>query len=342
MKKNNYPILLEKFLRREATSEEVEQLIAWFCRNDTKEMLFKSYADKWDEASPQLDMKTQRDMLGKLKKQISEESKSIFARSWKRWVRSAAAVLIPLLVGAAVYALIDTPAKNISVKPMLVKVENGQKANLELPDGTRVWLNSASHLSYNGNFNKKDRVVNLEGEAYFEVAKDASRPFIVKTNDLSVRALGTCFDVKAYPNDNSVTTTLIEGKVSVGNSLGSTILVPNQKLTFDKKNRKFVKASVYDAELSGLWKNNELAFDSETLEEIALELERMYNIHVIFATDNIRQYRFSGKIKNNSLESVFQLISLTAPITYRVEDSVVVLRENVREKPLYHKMKVNR
>ncbi len=117
----------------------------------------------------------------------------------------------------------------VSQDPFMVAVDYGQKANLTLPDGTKVWLNSATHLSYDAEYNKSDRKIYLDGEAYFEVAKNKDKRFIVCCNDLEIEALGTTFDVKGYCDDHSVTTLLAEGSVKVSNKTDVTLLKPGEK-----------------------------------------------------------------------------------------------------------------
>jgi Fe2+-dicitrate sensor, membrane component len=333
MTENDYYILLEKFLKKEATSEETRQLTEWFCQPDTKEKLDDFYTAKWGEAPAVLDTKLQNSMLENIRNEMHPGR-----RRWSlplgKLMRYAAAAVIPVMLGAGAYFLIGHLSPGNS-KEMIVSVDNGQKANLQLPDGTRVWLNSGSSIRYDKSYNQHDRIIALEGEAYFEVAKDKKRPFIVKANAVSVRAVGTAFDVKAYANDDAITTTLIEGKVNVFDKTTTSQLLPNQKITFNKSNHTFDKVQVYDAAIAGLWKNNQLAFDSETLEDIAKVLERMYNIQVVFDSEQIKQVRFSGRIKNNSLESVLQLISLTSPIHYNVKDSIVTLKQNTKKKLNY-------
>jgi ferric-dicitrate binding protein FerR (iron transport regulator) len=212
-----------------------------------------------------------------------------------------------------------------------MKVDIGQKAGVQLPDGTQIWLNSASSLTYDTEYNQKDRIVYLQGEAYFEVSSDKEKPFIVKTDDVSVEALGTSFNVKAYPDDDYVTATLIEGSVKVSSPFQSDLLKPNEKLAFSKNKQQFTKTVLLDAERNISWKNNYLAFEQENLEDIAKVLERMYNVQIQFTSEKLKHIRFSGTITNNNLESVLQLIMLVSPIRYSIEkDSVIIIKESPR------------
>ncbi|MDR2816037.1 MAG: DUF4974 domain-containing protein, partial [Proteiniphilum sp.] len=208
-----------------------------------------------------------------------------------------------------------------------VQVEIGQKAKMQLPDGTSVWLNSSGSITYDNTYNKKDRVVYLQGEAYFEVSKDQKRPFIVKMNEISVEALGTSFNVKAYPEDNYIVATLIEGSIRISSPVQSELLAPNERITVTKSDGQFVKNILPDAKKNISWINSQLAFEQERMEDIAKMLERMYNVRICFASEKLKDIRFSGTIKNNNMENVLQLIEFVAPIRYTLEkDATITIR----------------
>ena len=203
--------------------------------------------------------------------------------------------------------------------------EKSQKTNIILPDGTRVWLNSGSSLSYDGTFGLDSRDVRLEGEGYFDVAKNPECRFRVHTTGYTVEALGTSFNVKAYPDDAVSITTLIEGSVLIEAADGSsTVLEPLEAVVL--RNGNLSKRISETAEFAGLWRNNELIVDSgTTLESLASLLEREYNIRFVFRNERIRNLEFEGIIKNNNLNNVLQLIELSGKVSYSIEDDTVVL-----------------
>jgi transmembrane sensor len=330
MTENGHYRILEKFLQKEATSSEIRQLSEWLCRPESQKELSDYFARKWESAPHTIDLELQSNMLEVLREKIAPRPKQLPHRMFKV-MKYVAAIVLPFVIGVGSYLLADKISSSRD-KDMVVSVDNGQKAALQLPDGTKVWLNSGSHIRYDKSYNKQDRIVSFEGEAYFEVAKDKKRPFIVKVGAVSVRAVGTAFNVKGYDNDNTITATLMEGKIDVFDSKSSIRLSPNEKITFDKNRLTFEKAQIYDANIASQWKNNRLAFDSETLEDIGKALERMYNVQMVFDTEAIKQIRFSGTIKNNSLESVLQLISLTSPIDYSIQNSIVTLKFDKNKK----------
>jgi ferric-dicitrate binding protein FerR (iron transport regulator) len=328
--KNELNILLEKFLQRQASAEEIIRLKELFNQAEAQEILSALYKEKWEQATFTPETEVEERIWSHLQKKIDSDFTATVTPLpiWKKGLRIAASILIPLFLIGLSYYYFDHKA-TLPTGEMIVKVDIGQKACMQLPDGTQIWLNSASSLTYDEKYNQKDRIVYLQGEAYFEVGKDKEKPFIVKTDAVSVEALGTSFNVKAYPDDDKVTATLIEGSVRVSSLFQSDLLKPNEKLSFSKSKQQFSKTVLLDAERNASWKNNRLAFEQENLEEIAKVLERMYNVHIQFSSEKSKHIRFSGTIANNNLENVLQLIALVSPVRYSIEkDSVIVIHES--------------
>ena len=166
----------------------------------------------------------------------------------------------------------------------------------------------------------------MSGEGYFEVAKDTASRFIVKAGEMEVEALGTTFNVKAYQEDRELITTLFEGKVRTSVGKDEVLLKPDESLSFDKSSRRMIISDDLAA-YARMWKDNELVFRGATMEEVAVMLDRLYNVKVRFASEKVKRYRFSGVIKNNSLDNVIELISLTAPIMYKKVGGEIIIEE---------------
>jgi len=190
-------------------------------------------------------------------------------------------------------------------------------------------LDVATHLSYDAEYNKSDRKIYLDGEAYFEVAKNKDKRFIVCCNDLEIEALGTTFDVKGYGDDLSVTTLLAEGSVRVSNKTNTTLLKPGEKVEYHKNKQTFTKSPISDLREIDFWRNNMLIFNSASLAEIATTLERMYGVKVVFDSEKLKNVPFSGTIRNSSLHNVFYIISLTYPLTYKLEGDTVKIGSSI-------------
>lgn len=340
MEKTDYIQLFDKFLQKQASTEEIQTLIQWL----KSEGSFHDWAEEeWSMASTEMDADVQQRLLVRIKNKINRESNvrlSIPTKENKQyklylWTsRIASIAMIILLTSLSVYYY---TAKQLKMQDMIVSVDKGQKATIVLPDGSKVWINSDSKLVYGSRFTAKERVLELEGEAYFEVAPDKDRPFIVETDDLSVKALGTTFDVKSYKEDNWASTVLMSGKVEVRSRKEILILEPDQRILFDKATGKMEKSVVTDATDYSGWMYNTLSFDAETFENIVQTLQRLYNTRIIFESESLKKYRFTGTPGNTSLESILQILSLTSPLSYEVKDSVIILRENTKEKAWYEK-----
>jgi ferric-dicitrate binding protein FerR (iron transport regulator) len=325
---NELSILIEKFLRRQINTGEVSRLKELLTQAEAGDMLSGFYDEKWEQAADTPEKEAEGRIWSKLQGQIQPEAIASFPAAkkrfpWKKGLRIAASILIPLFCTGLGYYYSENNMIRGNNK-MTVQVEIGQKAKMQLPDGTHVWLNSASSLAYDNTYNKNERVVYLQGEAYFEVNKDKTCPFIVKSNDISIEALGTSFNVKAYPDDNYMMATLLEGSIRVSSISRSEILSPNERLIFSKNNGQFIRSVQPDAEKNISWINGQLSFEQERLEDIAKVLEHMYNVRVHFTSDKLKNIRFSGTVKNNNLENVLQLIAFVSPIRYSLENDTTI------------------
>ncbi len=204
-----------------------------------------------------------------------------------------------------------------------VIIPYGKKSMITLSDGTKVWLNAGSQLVYPSVFLRKKREVMLIGEAYFDVAKNTAKPFIVRTSDMNVQVLGTRFDVSAYPEDDFVAAILEEGSVGLeikGNGVMAQdqqiLLRPNEKLSLNRESRETI-VQVVDVSMYTSWKEGILKSESEDLNRLIKKIERYYNIHVTLKDPLVGVYKISGKLDlEKSSEEVLNIIKLTVPIDW--------------------------
>ena len=242
-----------------------------------------------------------------------------------------------------------------------ITAPKGSKTELTLPDGTKVWLNADSRISYPVDFFNGDRIVTLSGEAFFDVTKFKGKRFIVKTSAIVLNVLGTKFNVKAYPNEKTIKTTLIEGLVSITSLRNDKneppiLLKPNQtavyykdkKVDFSENNptkpiEPYKKTELVYIEqkvntiLHTSWKDEKWVIDGESLGNLAIELERRYNVIIEFENESIKKYTFNGILANESLEQVLNIIKISAPINFIVINSQVLIKENKVIKNKYDK-----
>ena len=205
----------------------------------------------------------------------------------------------------------------------------GEKFVIQLTDGTKVWLNSGSRLRFAQNLNRTsgERLVFLDGEAFFDVAKDKSRPFIVKTGDLDIQVLGTKFNVSGYKMDRQISTTLVEGSVRVMNTQknrNQIELKPSYQATFKRDDGNLSK-NLVDTDLFTAWMSDRLVVNGLTFSEILEKLERSYNVTISNSAINLQNQVYKGEFQNEDLETILKTISISTPFNYNIKGNQVTI-----------------
>ena len=268
--------------------------------------------------------------------------KSIGAgHKWRPWVAAAAAVLLATV--AALYLF--KPAKN-QHDYNTVTTRPGSRSKVQLPDGTTVWLNADSRLSYR--INNTGREVELTGEAYFDVAKDKDHPFRVHTPTVDILVLGTIFDIRSYSKEYNTETSLFQGSVEVtlrNNPDKKIILHPEEKITVHNNEATVtsIKKPEPDADqplitvgkihrqqkdssiIETLWTKNQLYFDDRTLEEVGFMLERWFGVHVTITDDNLKLRRFTGNFEEEGLPEVMEALRISSDFHYTIKKKEVII-----------------
>lgn len=220
------------------------------------------------------------------------------------------------------YTSTNKDAKELRFNHLVIG--RGEEYQLNLSDGTTVWLNSESKLSFPTQFASNIREVELEGEAYFEVAKNKNAPFIVKTNQMNVEVLGTSFNVSAYQDEDEMKATLVEGSVKVIANYGITeakIIKPNEQVVFNANSNQ-MNVTTVDARMFGRWREGVFAFEEDNLDEIMRKLARWYQIRVFFQDDEARHFQFSGKLPRfESCNELLKMIEKTTNVTFEVKNN---------------------
>lgn len=210
--------------------------------------------------------------------------------------------------GQLEYVVQDSP--NAVSGTNTIATPRGGQYQVSLPDGTKVWLNAATSLKYPYPFDKNERMVELKGEAYFEVAKDQLRPFRVKTTHQTVEVLGTHFNINAYTDEPALKTTLLEGSVKVEAGAHQVFLKPGQQAKLSATNEQLVVDKTIDAEQSIAWKNDVFAFNNEDLKSVMRQISRWYDIDVVYK-GKITTEKYFGEIpRNTNLSEVFKILEL--------------------------------
>lgn len=318
------------------------------------EKLHQEPALKEDDLMQESWLRLQQDLDGMQKTEdvrIKEEIYPVKRNLFSTWIgRAAIWGSILLLFGSAVFTFKNNKQKDS--KPEVANISqvgmpNGAPVKRVLPDGSEVWLNAGSHIRYNDNFIQKTRDIYLDGEAYFNVAHDADHPFIVHAGNISIRALGTTFNVHAYQDESKIEATLITGKILVkidGKPDQDIILIPNEKLTVmnqkfsfsDKKSEPRKELGFLVQEVTPMpsitelpevaWLQDKLAFQNESFEELAKRMERRYNVHIIFEDSLLERERLTGVFKNENIRKALNLLQMTTPFHYEFEEDSVYLK----------------
>ena len=327
MENETYKNLLEKFLRGEATPKEIELLDERM--NDHPDGDFDSISRSiWGDGtimSHNLPDEGQKEkMKNNLLNRINAEEdfmRSVRVNRKREFLHAFSLAASILVVAMSVVFLI---LGDRQIHEYEVVAERGQKSSVTLPDGSHVWLNSASRITYTSDFNKKNRNITLEGEAYFDVAKNKKIPFVVNASEMSITAVGTEFNVRNYSDEDEVCTTLVEGKV-IASTLGCDIsLTYGQEAVLNRNSGEMSFAVVSDLNHMVPWRSNEMLVDGESLDNLSRILSRMYNVDVYFENDSIKTYTYTGLIRNNSLQNVLELVSNTSPVAYGIYDDKIV------------------
>ena len=259
-------------------------------------------------------------------KEIQSTSRRGFSLS-ALW-RYAAVVAIIIAVGCISYWQGEVNVKD-TFADISVEAPLGSKTKLYLPDGTLVWLNAGSRMTYSQGFGVDNRKVELEGEGYFEVKRNEKIPFFVKTKDLQLQVLGTKFNFRDYPEDHEVVVSLLEGKVGLDNLLREekeAVLSPDERAVLNKANGLLTVESV-TASNASQWTDGYLFFDEELLPDIAKELERSYNVKIHIANDSLKTFRFYGNFvrREQNIQEVLEALASTEKMQYKIEERNITI-----------------
>ena len=366
--------LIIKYLLGETSEEESFLVNQWLNKNEENKKYFNEIAFVWKTSGiaqniEQEDVEKDREIfiqkIGALPDEKNIKSTESGRRSLKifrsstgakyyQWLRIAAIFIFAFCLSWTVFYFVNRKPDTGSHAYNQIITTKGQKSQIILSDGTKVWLNSETTLKYPSAFNGEKREVILIGEAFFEVQKkDNKIPFIVKTSEINIKVLGTSFNVMAYPDEETIETTVVEGSVCiVRKDLRSSpdqniILKRNQKVTLLKKESQIVLSEIetkkptlikstktiqsvspsekaqilvspeVDIDLHTAWKDDRLIFQSETFENICYKLERWYDVKIHIRKEELKKYRYTGKfVHKETINQVLEIIKLTTPINY--------------------------
>ncbi|SHE73080.1 FecR family protein [Mariniphaga anaerophila] len=345
--------LFHLYLHGKLTEDQESILIDWINSSEKNLCSFKKYIS--DNQSSQASSDATNDAWRRLQQKLQSKSVDTTTKRivFPEWIKMAAIFILAFLLGGTGHYFFNNkpePTKS----PLLVEyvAPLGSRSFVKMPDGSKIWLNAGTTLAYENNFGEENREVNLSGEAFFEIAKNPDIPFTVKTSDINITALGTQFNVKAYAEEKTIETTLVEGSVKLeGNTFKlkeDVILTAQEKAVYTKHdqdidlidtNKKSAMASATTQKLKSefkivtsidpspiiSWKDERWIINNEKLGALSKKLERRYAVNFIFDNELLKDYSFGGTLEDETLEQVLNAIRASSPINYIIEGKTVYI-----------------
>lgn len=326
----NSQILLEKLVTDTPLSvSELKELKILFSEKRQKSEIDDWILHNWESAAYS-DLEINFDNLKQLvityktRKEVSPHSSKQIVAIIQYYRRIAAILFLPLFLAATVYLIFGSPWKE---NLYTAEAPLGQKAKIELPDGSSVWLNSGSKIKYSSDFNKKNREIDLSGEAYFEVQKNTGKPFIVHTPILDVKVTGTKFNVNAYSEEPSIETSLVEGKVeiNVANENKTYHLTPGHVMACSKLTKEMT-SHILNKEAAIGWKDNRLIFVNDNFYKLVNKIEKWYDVKVVYDTLVFRNNKLTVKLlEGEHLEKLLRIIESTIGAKCSIDNDTIYI-----------------
>lgn len=320
MMKKDISKIIKRYLSGRFSTETEEKVQRWIIKDENTDDKESASLEYWDSLDVAPDSKTYS-ALDRVNRRIGySQTQSIKVPLYKKFSRIAA-VLIPLFIVAGGYLYYNNTKDNL----IEISVAYGEEKHLILPDSSEIWINAGTTIKYPKEFKGDRRTVYLDGEAYFSVQKDVSKPFIVETNNLSVKVLGTKFNVKAYTSDEKVITMLTSGKVEVSADNNSYILKPNEQLTFNTKTSTTIVDKVPSNETDA-WLSGQLIFTDASFDEILQTLERHFNIFITNNTTISPTKLYTVKfLKDEQLDDILNILGEIMNVKYQRQGNQLII-----------------
>lgn len=362
MSQENFWILFSKKIAGEASADELTELQRLVQQHPGWQHALQNLEEIW-KTNPPVDAAEEEDAyllhLQRMKEKNIAFGKdeagyapvihvSHFRKLRLRWLYAAGGIAASLVLFFALFwkeapgERTTTAARELNE----ISTQPGSRSRVQLPDNSIVWLNAGSKLTYNKDFGKTDRVVELSGEAFFDVVKDAEKPFLIHTSSIDIRVLGTAFNVKAYPEDGTSETSLIRGRIEVSiksRPNDKIILSPNEKLVVENKPTAardsvsrdaheplvIINKLRYDPVDSTVaetqWVENRLVFNDESFAELAVKMERWYGVEIEIRDLQLREKRFTGNFENENIEQAMEALTYSTPFLFERKGNKIII-----------------
>jgi ferric-dicitrate binding protein FerR (iron transport regulator) len=326
--------IVKKYFEGRASEAEQAELLAWL-RIKKNRIDFHSYSLVWKRGLDEHQFPANgEDSWNNLQARLLQKSYNGWQETRKAnlFFRIAAIFFFLLSLGSLAYFSTNNGTKTPEFYTNVV-AENGQISKVELPDGSQVWLNSGSKITYSNSFAATNRNISLTGEAYFHIAKNEALPLIVNSGELQVKVLGTKFNVSAYPGIAEISVVLESGSVELLNSKVQSFhynLAPGERAVFNTADRAMQVSSVNTSKFTS-WKEGILNIYNQSLEEVVERLETRYNQKFIL-DDEVKKYRYTFTIKNESLDEIIQLMEKITPVKAEQKNDTISIKIDKNKK----------
>jgi ferric-dicitrate binding protein FerR (iron transport regulator) len=339
--------------------DELSELKAWIDESPAHRKHFNEIRAVW--ALSGKSTLNERDKTKKLLDLVTKVSRHSHQprRNFWTWQRIAASWIV-IFISAGIWGWktnenyhAQTVATSVAPAETVIQAKMGSQSMILMPDGSRVWLNGGSKLTYSSMYGEKDREVHLSGEGCFEVVTHPEKPFVVNASGLAIKAYGTVFNVKAYPEDKAVTTTLVKGKVTItgkdeNNQLFSHEMKSNENVTYltervatvkEEKSQPATERATtalhipepviiennIKTELYTSWKDDSWVIEKQKLGVLSKDFERRYDVRIQFVSDEVMNYHFTGTIQRETIEQVMTILRRTIPLKYSFDKNVIII-----------------
>lgn len=322
---NKIPLLIARLLLKVEKKEEMETFSKWEKTSEKNSQFADVLKKYWNQAAEEIPSGRLDLAHNRLLARINSGEEIALGRTLTSYFVRIAAVLVFAFTISALSIYIasknDVFNQNNWVE---VSTEAGQQSKVSLPDGSLVWLNAETIVKYRQGKDKRE--VNLEGEAYFEVAHSEQQPFIVETENVKVKVLGTKFNVSHYNNSKETEASLLSGKITmlVDGSNNEIELAPGEKVIYNEGQGVVFKRNIkVQNEIS--WRQGILVFDNEPFSEFVRKLERYYAVKFIYEKSAFENIHYTGSIDKLNIDNVLEFINMTIPINYEIDNKTIKL-----------------
>jgi ferric-dicitrate binding protein FerR (iron transport regulator) len=316
--------MLPGYFSGEISGEDRAIVDDWRAESPDNEEEFRQLQKTWD-SYPLLQEMEKYNAFEALRK-VNDRIREKESRRWTVSFQRIAAILIfPVLAYTGFLIFKNNSLKEVSKSEPVwqtISTPPGVKSRFFLPDSTAVWLNSSSSITYPVAFSWETRQVSIKGEAFLDVRKDQDHPFVVGLGKINVRVLGTRFDVINYENENKTDVILESGNISLFQQTGReekvlTSLRPGEMAVFDKENNS-LSIKTAQTEKYTAWKEGKLIFRDDPMDEVVRKLNRWFNVQIEVADPEISEYIYTATFRNESIDQILELLTISAPIRYQV------------------------